>query len=270
MQVVLRGVMHYQGLTCISFEGPDIPFKPYWFTYLSSIALDSVVPWGQFLSWYPSGVSTVVGDNPSHWQVPQNNPDAWAIYTALGDEGLPIPVRTPDPVWGSYPFVLEGDTYQAYSYLGYTFEGYALSEGSPTGGNSLDNLTYMADGAPDVSPSEVFGGDDFTFTIKAQYEDAIRNCDTILYTQTASSAGYEPTQSSIGFVDIIDGGDIRTIDLSTAEYLSAASEAQTSTKKGSAYDPWNDSVSFRISRATIGVAPPDIFWTQRILCEETQ
>jgi len=100
----------------------------------------------------------------------------------------------------------------------------------------------------------------------------IRACGSILYTQSAESAGYSPSQSSIGFIDIVDGASLRAVDLSTATYLSAASDAQTYALKGGPRSYYTPDTTIQIWRGAIVAADttPDIFWTKRVLCEETQ
>lgn len=282
MQVILRGVQYggALGRPCVSFEGPGVPCQPIWMT--GNIPYPhAYMGWGDpnvdgnppyaYIGWDPPYVHmgpVIPPDDPlSPWGNPYVSPTftAWTMYTEpLTSEGLPAPVVSPEPVYGRMP----PDTGDI-GWYGFVSTGY-IAYCPFIEFNSLDNLPWFADHTlTTTTPNTEIGGEDVAFTIRPECEDFIRNATSVLYTQSAEHRGYIPTQCSLNFIDILDGGTPSTVDLSTATHLNNASAYQTMSTRGNNYI--YDYV-FDIFRGPIvvGNTTPDIFWTQRVLCEETQ
>lgn len=247
MQIVLRGVAGGGGVgyPAISFIGPGIPVRPFWSNFNNTVpGSTSDFSWG-WATW----------DEFSRGIVPPG----WTVYQAVGDALLPPPVSVPDPEYvgmGLNP------------YVGYTMEGYANHFF-----NSLNNVEWFA-GHSQNSTDPATGLQELTYEVYEADEDGdypayIRNASHILYMESNYFGGYETAASSAAFIDIIDGASVRTFDLSTATYMPVESDAQS-------YALWDgrrdsDFTTHRIYYLALGnqPLPPDIFWTRRVLCEET-
>lgn len=250
MQVVLRGVASSieAGDPFLSFVGPGLPVRPFWSNF------NNTVPGSNnfYFSW-----DRVTWDEFSRGVTPPG----WTVYQATGGALIPPPVAAPDPTF----------TGGLDPYEGFVEEGYLTKHF-----NSLNNLEWFA-GRGVSSPDPSTGLTALTYDIyeadaDGDYPAYIRDASHLIYTEQSYVGGYGgPAVASAAFVDIIDGSSIRTFDLSTAVYMPSESEAQSiALWDGSRIA---DNRTYRIYSLLLGSQPPqppDIFWTQRILCEETQ
>lgn len=242
MQLILHGVVDFP--PNIAFVGGAISQKeqPYWSNFDSRLFESN--------GSYADGV----------YYAPENNPfGGWTrgyrIFANRGAGVIPFPVQVPE--------VEIGDSSVWPPVLGYMGEGY----------DNLNNMMWFFDG-PVINRDDSTGLSTYYYSVypddqDGAYADLVRGAEFILFSSVIGLDGYNnATVSAASTLEIVDGSKISTFDFSTAPILSAESNAMSTALIDGRRDRVN--TTYQIGYFHNGTQTPDIFWTNRVLCEETQ
>ena len=234
------------------FVGASSTFTPAWVQYNGTSADDHS---GWPFVYEPTAEDDAQGRGPElMWTGPLH--PGWSMSKTPVEHGFPAPIETPEPVYDENVGLGGG-------YVGYVEAGYSGVD------RLFDGFTALANYSISEYTDAESGLRIIDYEIDDRYAEEIRAADGVNMILLQQQTGYGVNASTVGFIEIVFPDEVRTLDASNA--ISAPNAAYGQRYYSRRWGYYNSGVwqGYEAYHLPMSEAP-DIFWTQRILCEETQ